>query len=107
MTVKKRTSPERERDAADEVEAAAATPREAPPAGEAPAVTVVEVTSVVSTTLPRIDEYVEDLIDPELGMAPGREAMRAAAKKMSDGFNGILKEMVATVPARKRDDREH
>jgi hypothetical protein len=40
--------------------------------------------------LPKLDEYVEDLIDPSFGGYSSRAIASAAAEKMLAGFNGLL-----------------
>lgn len=40
--------------------------------------------------LPKLDEYVEDLIDPSFGGYSSRAIASAAADKMLAGFNGLL-----------------
>lgn len=40
--------------------------------------------------LPKLDEYVEDMIDPSFGGYSSRATAKAAADKMLAGFNGLL-----------------
>ena len=58
--------------------------------------------------LPKLDEYVEDLIDPTFGSYSSRQVVRASADKMLAGFNGILADMREALtgkpPATKPDD---
>ncbi len=102
---KKRATAETGRPAAEpERTAAPAAPRQAAPAAAREEELVFEVCQerVTIVELPRIDEYVEDLIDPEFGLAPARETTRAAAKKLLGGFQEVLREMVATTPPKRR-----
>lgn len=116
MTTKRRTGrPEREEAESTGPETGALDPEEAEETEEAarPAekeevasTTIMEVTRTVTvvTRLPRIDDYVEDLIDPEFGLASAHETTRAAGKKLLDGFNGTLREMAAAIPPKRRRD---
>ena len=113
MTTKKRTGrPEREERESTGPETGALAPEEAEEAAMpaekdvVASTTIVEVTRTVAvvTQLPRIDDYVEDLIDPEFGLASAHETTRAAGKKLLDGFNGTLREMAAAIPPKRRRD---
>lgn len=63
---------------------------------------------VQPVTLPKLDEYVEDLIDPTFGSYSSRQVVRASADKMLAGFNGILADMREALtgkpPTSKPDD---
>lgn len=79
----------------------------AEPAAEARTIVVESSrTTVIVTQLPRIDDYVEDLIDPEFGMQAAHETTRAAGKKLLDGFNGTLREMAASVAPKRRGGQD-
>jgi hypothetical protein len=60
--------------------------------------------------LPKLDEYIEDLIDPEYGTRSSREVVRAAADKMLAGFKSMLvtntppTPVAITTPVKKKND---
>ena len=57
--------------------------------------------------LPKLDEYIEDLIDPAFGSYSSRQVVRASANKMLAGFSGILTEMRnAVTPPRPAGNNE-
>lgn len=93
--------------AKDEGAAPAAShgPTRPAPATRATRVEVTQ-TTVIVTRLPEVDDYVEDLIDPEFGMAASHEAIGAAGRKLLDGFGGILRELTATVHRRPRGGQD-
>lgn len=99
-------APAAAKEGAAPAQAATHGPSRPPPSETRTTRVEVTQTTVIVTRAPEIDDYVEDLIDPEFGMAASHETIGAAGKKLLEGFNGILREMTANAPRRPRGGQD-